>query len=119
MDPKNDLQLSICEAIEARLRAEYEAIPELTDALCIVGLDNSIIAVKQKFGFAKNEKVLSHPAIDGIVAHVAAIAVDNIGKAGNLTLKDYVALVTTIKKSVVRHSAFGPCAYYEFIRDYV
>ena len=119
MDPKNDLQLGICQAIETHLRAEYEAIPELTDALCIVGLDNSIIAVKQKFGFAKNEKVLNHPAIDGIVAHVVDIGVDNIGKDNDVTLKDYVALITSIKKSVIRHSSFGPCAYYEFIRNFV
>lgn len=33
-------------------------MPELTDALCLIGLDNSIIALKQKFGYAKNETVL-------------------------------------------------------------
>jgi hypothetical protein len=63
--------------------------------------------------------VLNHPAIDGIVAHVVEIGVHNIGKDNDLTLKDYVALITSIKKSVIRHSSFGPCAYYEFIRNFV
>ena len=34
--------------------------------------------MKHKFGFAKNETVLSHSAIDGIVAHVVNIGVVNI-----------------------------------------
>jgi hypothetical protein len=36
---------------------------------CVIGLDNSIVAVKQKFGFAKNEAVRCHFATDGIVPH--------------------------------------------------
>jgi hypothetical protein len=112
-------ELSLCNAIETGLSAEYRLAPELTDALCIVGLDNSIIAVKQKFGFAKNETVLSRPAIDGIVAHVVDIGVGSIGKMGDPTLKDYIAVINKIKKSVIRHSAFGPRAYYDFIKDYV
>jgi hypothetical protein len=112
-------ELYLCSAVETGLSAEYQRSPELTDALCIVGLDNAIIAVKQKFGFARNEAVLSHPAIDDIVAHVVNIGVDSIGKTGDLTLKDYIAVINKIKKSVMRHSAFGPRAYYDFIKNYV
>lgn len=116
---EQDQELRLCQAIETGLGAEYRAHPELTDALCIIGLDNSIIALKQQSGFAKNETVLSRPAIDGIVAHVVNLGVDSIGKMDELTLKDYVAAINKIKKSVIRHSAFGPRAYFDFIKDYV
>ncbi|MDB5756309.1 MAG: hypothetical protein JWR56_2737 [Massilia sp.] len=119
MELNNDFHLAVCQSIESGLRAEYDETHELTDALCVLGLDNSIIAVKQKFGFAKNEAVRSHLAIDGIVAHVVKLGFDNIGKAGHLTLRDYVAIINKVKKSVVRHSAFGSRGYYDFIRNYV
>lgn len=119
MELKDDFHLAVCQTIESGLKAEYEATPELTDALCLIGLDNSIIAVKQKFGFARNESVRSHVAIDGIVAHVVNVGVDNIGKAGDLTLKEYVAIINEVRKSVVRHSAFGSHGYYDFIKNYV
>ena len=95
-------ELSLCMAIETGLSAQYRLNPELTDALCIIGLDNAIVALKQKFGFARNETVLSRPVIDDIVAHVVNIGVDNVNIDG-LTLKDFVAVVTKIKKSVTRH----------------
>jgi hypothetical protein len=119
MEFNNDFQLAVCQLIESGLSAEYDALPELTDALCVIGLDNSIIALKHEFGFAKNEAVRSHPAIDGIVAHVVDVGVGNIGEADGLTLKEFVALVNKVKKSVVLHSAFGPRGYYDFIRNYV
>jgi hypothetical protein len=75
--------------------------------------------LKQKFGFARNETVLSRPTIDGIVAHVVDLGVDSIGKMGEPTLKDYIAVVYKIKKSVIPHSASGPRAYYDFVQDYV
>jgi hypothetical protein len=118
MELNNDFHLAVCQAVESGLRAEYDVTPELTDALFVLGLDNSIVAVKQKFGFAKNEAVRSHLAIDGIVAHVVNVGFDNIGKAGDLTLKDYVAIINKVKKSVVRHSAYGSRGYYDFIRNY-
>ncbi|WP_426178266.1 hypothetical protein [Massilia sp. TWR1-2-2] len=117
MDSKQELYL--CQAIETALAAQYHLTPELTDGLCIVGLDNSMVALKQKFGFAKSESVLSHPAIDDIVAHVVNIGVDSVGNQDELTLKDYIAAINKIKKSVIRHSAFGPRAYFDFIKDYV
>ncbi|WP_426107834.1 hypothetical protein [Massilia sp. TSP1-1-2] len=115
----SDRELLLCHAIETGLSAQYHLIPELTDALCIIGLDNSIIALKQKFGFAKNEMVLRHPAIDGIVAHVVNLGVDSIGNAGELTLKDFIGVINKIRKSVIRHSVFGPRAYFDFVKDYV
>lgn len=57
-------ELSLCNAIELGLNDIYTATPELTDGQCIIGLDNAIIAIKQKFGFARNETVLRRPTID-------------------------------------------------------
>lgn len=54
----------LCNAIELGLNDIYTATPELTDGQCIIGLDNAIIAIKQKFGFARNETVLRRPTID-------------------------------------------------------
>lgn len=118
MDLNNDFHLAVCHAVESGLRAEYEATPELNDALCMLGLDNSIVALKQKFGFAKNEVVRRHPAIDGVVAHVVNVGSEHIGDTGGMTLKEYVAIINKVKKSVARHSAAGPYAYYDFIRNY-
>lgn len=117
MDSNRELYL--CQAIETGLSAQYRLMPELSDGLCIVGLDNSILALKQKFGFAKNEAVLSRPAIDGIVAHVLNIGLDSIGNQDDLKLKDYIAVINKVKKSVIRHSAFGTRAYFDFIKHYV
>lgn len=93
--------------------------PELTDALCAIGLDNAIIALKQASGFAKNESVRQHPAFDGIVENVVALGLANIGTLEEITLKDYIAVIKKIKKSVILHSEWGPRGYYDFIQDYV
>ena len=116
---EQDLEFFLLQAIETGLSAQYHQKPELTDALCILGLDNAIVAIKQHFGFARNETVLSRPAIDGVVAHVVAVGIDNIGKVGDLTLKDYIGAISRVRKSVVRHSGSGPRAYFDFIKDYV
>lgn len=112
-------ELFLCQAIETGLSAQFFHNPELTDGLCIIGLDNAIIALKQHFGFAKNETVLRHAGVDEVVAHVLAVGLDNIDQDNGLTLKEYIGVVTIIKKSVVRHAALGPRAYFNFIKDYV
>jgi hypothetical protein len=112
-------ELSLCHAIESRLSDSYGFAPGLTDRLCVLALDNSITALKQHFGFAKNETVLTRPDIDDIVVQVVAIGVNSIDRMPGVTLKDYIAVINKIRKSVIRHSAFGPRAYYDFIQDYV
>lgn len=42
-----------------------------------------------------------------------------IEKINDLTLKEYLAKIDKIKKSVKRHSDYGRRAYYEFIKEYV
>lgn len=119
MDFNDDAHLDVCHNIEVGLKAEYESHPELTDRLCIFGLENAIIAIKQKFGFARNERVSNHPLLGGIVDWCVTVGMTRIGAVNDLTLKEYVARIEKIKKSVILHSAYGARGYYEFIKHYV
>lgn len=114
-----DHELALLQAIETALADAYRADPDLNDALCVVGLDNAIIALKQAFGFARNETVLRRAGIDLVVAHVVKVGTDNISATGEPSLKDFIVLVNKVKRSVVRHSAFGPRAYFDFVSGYV
>lgn len=51
----DDEFLDACQNIEAGLKIEYEQNPALTDERGAFALDQAKIAVKQRFGFAKNE----------------------------------------------------------------
>lgn len=115
----NDQELALCEKVETWLSAKYSATPELTDALCMLALDNAVIALKHRFQFAKNETVHSHPLYDDIVASVVDIGVAAMSEPDGPTLKDFVHVIRKIRKSVVFHSANGPRAYYEFIEIFV
>ena len=57
MQFKNDEHLDVCQNIEVGLKEEYENNENLTDIKTIFALENAKIAIKQEFGFAKNEKV--------------------------------------------------------------
>jgi len=119
MDFNDDVHLDVCQNIEVGLKAEYELHPELTDSLCMFGLENAIIAVKQEFGYAKNERVTNNPVVDGIIGWCVNVGMIRIGKVNDLTLKEYVARLQKIKKSVALHSSFGIRGYYEFIKEFV
>lgn len=119
MDFNDDSHLDVCNDIEIRLKAQYQKLPELTDQLCAFGLDNAVIAIKQHCGYAKNERVSSHPLIAGIVETCVELGDIRIGKINDLTLKEYVLRIIKIKRSVLRHSDHGLRAYYDFIRNYV
>lgn len=116
---ENDEHLDVCQNIEVGLKRQYELHPELTDTLCVFGLENAVIAVKQKFGYAKNEKVSDHPMTRGIIEWCVQVGETRVGGLNNLTLREYTALINKIKKSVILHSSFGERGYYEFIKDYV
>jgi hypothetical protein len=115
MDFNDDAHLDVCMDIELRLKAQYQAHPELTDQLCALGLDNAVIAIKQHAGYAKNERVSNHPLIAGIVESCVELGELRIGKINDLTLKEYVIRIAKIKRSVLRHSGHGLRAYFEFI----
>ena len=61
-------------------------------ALCMLGLYNAVIAIKQAFGFAKNEMIFDHSAIKSVIAHVVDIGLNNIGKEDGLTLNEYIVV---------------------------
>lgn len=120
MDFNDDSHLDVCQNIEVGLKAQYELNPELTDTLCVFGLENAIIAIKQKSGYSTNMKISREPLIQGIIKWCVEIGEMRIGKLNNLTLQEYVARIKKIRKSVVLHSSYGgKRGYYEFIKDYV
>jgi hypothetical protein len=120
MDFNDDSHLDVCQNIEVGLKAQYELHPELTDSLCVFGLEHGIIAIKQKFGYANNMKISNDPLIQGIIKWCVEIGEERIGKLNNLTLQEYVARIKKIRKSVILHSSLGgQRGYYEFIKDYV
>lgn len=119
MDLNNARHLAICQNIEAGLKKQYELHPDLTDSLCMLALDNAKIAIKKQFGYAKNENVIEHPLTQDVIDWCVTIGLARIGTDNGVSLKEYVNLIDTIKRSVARHSAYGARAYYKFIRDYV
>jgi hypothetical protein len=119
MDFNDDAHLDVCQSIEVGLKVEYESHAELTDKLCILGLENAIIAIKQKFGYAKNEKVSTNPLLGGVIEWCVIVGMSRIGKINDLTLKEYVVRIEKIKKSVINHSVYGRRSYYDFIKNFV
>ena len=101
---EDDEHLDVCQNIEVGLKQQYELHADLTDKLCAFALDAGKTAIKQRSGFAKNEKITSHPLAQGIIAWCVLVGEERIDK---------------IKRSVNRHSTEGPRAYYEFIRNFV
>src|SRR5882724_8247368 len=88
MDFNDDEHLDVCQNIEVGLKAQYELNAELTNTICIFALDNAKIAIKKRFGYAKNEKVADHPFAQGIVQWCVSIGMERIGKVNNLTLSE-------------------------------
>jgi len=119
MDFDDNPHIDVCQNIEAGLRREYDVNPDLTDTKCMFALDAAKVAIKQEFGFAKNQKVNRLPGTDVIIDWCVEVGLARIDKVNNLTLKEFVAQIEKIRKSVERHSAAGPRAYYEFIKNYV
>lgn len=119
MNPVDDKHLDVLQNIEAGLKQEYERHPDLTDSLCVLALDNAKIAVKQQFGYARNESVTHHPLAQGIIDWCVFIGKERIGKINDLTLAEYLKAIDKVKRSVVRHSTEGRRAYYEFIRRFI
>ena len=118
MDFNDDKHLDVCQNIEAGLKREYERNPHLTDKLCIRALDNAKVAVKQKFGYARNESVTADSEGEGVIKWCVSVALERVDKVNDLTLKEYVARLEKIKRSVQLHSSARGRSYYEFIRRY-
>ena len=120
MDFNDDKHLDVCQNIEAGLRVQYELHPELTDKKCIFALNSAKVAIKKEFGYAKNEEVIVLDYTQGIIDWCVDTGLERIEKVNNLTLKEYIARIEKIRKSVELHSSLGgPREYYEFIKRYV
>lgn len=119
MNFRDDPHLDVCQNIEFRLKGEYEKNPDLSDSKVINALENAKIAIKQQFGYAKNEKFISEDQTEGIIKLCKIIGVERVGKVNNLTLKEYLNRIDKIMRSVKRHSEYGRRAYYDFIKNYV
>jgi len=119
MDFNDDKHIDVCQIIEVGLRKQYELHPELTDIKCIFALENAKIAIKKEFGYARNERVADMEEVPGIIRWCVALGLERIEKIDALTLKEYVARIEKIRKSVKMHSRNGRRGYYEFIRHYV
>lgn len=119
IDFNEDKHIDVCQNIELGLRREYDENPELTDTKCMFALDAAKVVIKQEFGFAKNQRVNRITGTEGIIDWCVDVGCARIDQANDLTLKEYIARLEKIKRSVKRHSAAGPRGYYEFIRHYV
>ena len=116
---EDDEHLDVCQNIEFGLIKQYEINPALTDSLCIFALDQAKVAIKQQFGFAANDRVTGNEQVKGMIDWCVAVGVQRVKEDGDLSLKEYVKRIEKVKKSVKRHSLFGPRGYYHFIRKFV
>ena len=115
----SDPHLDVLQNIEFGLKIEYEKSNELTDKIVISALENSKIAVKKEFGYAKNEKLRIEDCEKGIIDWCIKIGTERINKVNDLSLKEYTAALDKIKRSVSRHEDSTQRGYYNFIRNYV
>ena len=118
-DFNDDTHLDVCQNIEFGLRTAYERSPSLTDTQCMFAIDSAKVAVKQAFGYAKNQPLKVLPGTEGVVDWCVKVGRKRVGEQSDLTLKEYIARLEKIKRSVKRHSTAGPRGYYEFVRHYV
>lgn len=119
MSFNNDDHLNVCQDIEAGIKLVYDEDPAMTDAICMFALDQGKIGIKQRFGYAENERVTTTPEAQALIAWFVMIGLKRINKVNDLTLKDYVARLEKIKKSVGHHTGVNRRSYYQVIRNYL
>ena len=119
MSFSDDDHLDVCQDIEAGIKLVYDEDPAMTDAICMLALEQGKIGIKQQFGFAVNERVTKTPEAQALIAWFVMIGLKRIGKVNDLTLKDYVARLEKIRKSVAHHTGVNRRSYNEFVRKYL
>jgi len=119
MSFNDDKFLDVCQNIEAGLKMEYERNPSLTDMRCAFALEQAKIAVKHRFGFGKNESCRVDPDQQGIVDWCVEVAADRVDVPEGPTLKEYLARIDKVARSVRRHASGGKRSYYDFIREFL
>jgi hypothetical protein len=119
MSFNDDKFLDVCQNIEAGLKVEYERNHDLTDEKCAYALERAKIAVKQHFGYGKNESSQVSPELQGIVTWCVQIAGERVNDTTGPTLKEFLARMDKVGRSVRRHAKDGSRSYYSFIREFL
>jgi hypothetical protein len=119
MSFNDDKYLDVCQNIEAGLKVEYERNGGLTDERCSYALERAKTAVKQRFGYGANESSSVSPELEGIVAWCVAVAAERVNESTGPTLKEFLALMDKVNRSIRRHARDGNRSYYAFIREFL
>lgn len=114
----DDLFLDVCESIERELIQEYRSNPRLTDVRCAYALNRSKIAVKQAFGYSANESARVDSDLSGIQERCVYVARQYVNKPDGPTLKEFLARMEKISRSVLWHSQDGARSYFDFIQTF-
>lgn len=75
--------------------------------------------MKQRFGFGINESSRVSPELHSIVDWCVLVAVKRVNESTGPTLKEFLARIDKINRSVRRHSQDGSRSYYLFIREFL
>jgi hypothetical protein len=118
MNVSDDKYIDVCQNIEAGLKVEYERNSRLTDERCSYALERAKAAVKHRFGYGANESSSVSPELQGIVDWCVAVAAERVNESTGPTLKEFLARMDKVNRSVRRHAHDGSRSYYEFIRPF-
>ena len=119
MSFNDDKYLDVCQNIEAGLKVEYERNDGLTDEMCAYALERAKAAVKQQFGYGANESSSVSPELQGIVDWCVTVAGERVNESTGPTLKEFLARIDKVTRSVRRHAHDGSRSYYAFIREFL
>ena len=119
MSFNDDPHLDVCQNIEAGLKLEYERNPALTDTMCVLALETAKLVVKRGVADGTFSTTGVRSEFEGIVGWCMEIARERVCKSNDLTLKEYLASIGKVTRSVRRHSVEGRRSYYEFVRHYL
>ena len=119
MSFNDDKYLDICQNIESGLKAEYERNPRLTDERCAYALERAKAAVKQRFGYGANESATVTQDLQGVVDCCVLVAAERVNESTGPTLKEFLARIDKVKRSVQRHAKDGTRSYYSFVKEFL
>jgi hypothetical protein len=119
MSFNDDKFLDVCQSLEAGLKAEYDRNSLLTDEQCAYALERAKSAVRQKFGYGMNESSSVSPELQGIVDWCVMVAVERVNESTGPNLKEFLARIDKVVRSVRRHAKDGSRSYYMFVREFL
>ena len=108
MNLNDEKFLDACQNVEAGLKIQYERNPALTDERCAFALDQDKIAVKQRFGFAKNESCPVDQGRQEIIDWCVECAATRVDNANGPT--HYVVLQSQAVESTMAFRTAHSCA---------